>query len=84
MDPGPSLSATSCCDLLAFLFILLLVVGSHAADVDPSLPFSSLLVVFPCGFGDFGLVVLLITSGCPIAHPAAFGRPACACSFFLF
>ena len=54
---------------------------THGADLD-SIPF--LLVACPCGFSDFsdfGLVVLLITSGCPIAHSAAFDRQPVHLSF---
>ena len=32
-------------------------------------------------FDDFGLVILLITSRCPLAHPAAFGRQPVHLSF---
>ena len=36
----------------------------------------------PVSFGGFGLVVLLIASGCPLAHPAVFDRqPVHACFF---
>ena len=71
-----ALSATSCRDLpFARSW------ETHGADLD-SIPF--LLVACPCGFSDFsdfGLVVLLITSGCPIAHSAAFDRQPVHLSF---
>ena len=71
-----ALSVTSCCDLRFARSW-----EAHGADLD-SLP--SFLVTFPCSSSDFddcGLVMLLITFRCPLAHPAAFGRQPVHFSF---
>ena len=50
---------------------------SSLEDVDPPPSFSSCrasMHLSPFFFGDFGLVVRLITSRCPLAYPEALGR----------